>query len=115
MGRDNKTLLRKFHQARWDEQIIFELSVPGERGILVPKAEQEISAEVGDGISVLGKLRRKQPAALPEVNQMKVNRHFMRLSQETMGTDVNIDISQGTCTMKSVPSFRNTWLPGIQA
>jgi len=76
MGRDNKTLLRKFHQARWDEQIIFELSVPGERGILVPKAEQEISAEVGDGISVLGNLRRKQPAALPEVNQMKVNRHF---------------------------------------
>ena len=106
MGRDNKTLLRKFHQARWDEQIIFELSVPGERGILVPKAEQEISAEVGDGISVLGKLRRKQPAALPEVNQMKVNRHFMRLSQETMGTDVNIDISQGTCTMKYSPKFQ---------
>jgi glycine dehydrogenase subunit 2 len=106
MGRDNKTLLRKFHQARWDEQIFFELSVPGERGILVPKAEQEISAEVGDGISVLGNLRRKQPAALPEVNQMKVNRHFMRLSQETMGTDVNIDISQGTCTMKYSPKFQ---------
>lgn len=106
MGRDNKTLLRKFHQARWDEQIIFEMSVPGERGILVPKAEQEISAEVGDGVSVLGNLRRKQPAALPEVNQMKVNRHFMRLSQETMGTDVNIDISQGTCTMKYSPKFQ---------
>ncbi len=106
MGRDNKTLLRKFHQARWDEQIIFELSVPGERGILVPTAEEEIRAEVGDGISVLGNLRRKEPAALPEVNQMKVNRHFMRLSQETMGTDVNIDISQGTCTMKYSPKFQ---------
>ncbi len=106
MGRDNKTLLRKFHQARWDEQIIFELSVPGERGILVPKAEEEIRAEVGDGVSVLGSLRRKEPAALPEVNQMKVNRHFMRLSQETMGTDLNIDISQGTCTMKYSPKFQ---------
>lgn len=106
MGRDNKTLLRKFHQARWDEQIIFEMSVPGERGILVPKAEEEISAVVGDGISVLGDLRRKEPPALPEVNQMRINRHFMRLSQETMGTDVNIDISQGTCTMKYSPKFQ---------
>lgn len=106
MGRDNKTLLRKFHQARWDEQIIFEMSVPGERGILVPKAEEEISAVVGDGVSMLGDLRRKEPPALPEVNQMRINRHFMRLSQETMGTDVNIDISEGTCTMKYSPKFQ---------
>ena len=38
MGRDPKTLLRKFHEARWDEQIVFEMSVPGERGILVAEA-----------------------------------------------------------------------------
>ena len=29
MGRSKTTLLRKFHQARWDEQIICEMSVPG--------------------------------------------------------------------------------------
>ena len=37
---------------------------------------------------------------------MRVNRHYMRLSQETLGTDVNIDISQGTCTMKYSPKIQ---------
>lgn len=107
MGRDKNTLLRKFHQARWDEEIVFEMSVPGERGVLVPKAEAAIVAEVGDGVSAIpANLQRKTPPALPEINQMKVNRHFMRLSQETLGTDVNIDISQGTCTMKYSPKVQ---------
>lgn len=26
-----------FHQAKWDEPIIYELSTPGERGILSPR------------------------------------------------------------------------------
>jgi len=107
MPRDKKTLLRNFHQARWDEDIVFDLSVPGERGVLVPKASKKVEAAVGDGVSAFpDSLRRKTPPVLPEVNQMKVNRHFMRLSQETMGTDVTIDISQGTCTMKYSPKFQ---------
>ena len=89
MGRNKETLLRKFHQARWDEEIICEMSVPGERGILPPKAEEGIAAEVGDGVSAIPEnLRRKEPAGLPEVGQMRVLRHFMRLSQETMGADI---------------------------
>ncbi len=119
MGRDKNTLLRKFHQARWDEEIIFEMSVPGERGILVPKAEAAVAAEVGDGVAALpGNLARKKPAALPEVNQMRVLRHFLHLSQETLGTDVNIDISQGTCTMKYSPKVQEHLCarnPGIAA
>ena len=41
--------LRRFHQARWDEPVIFELSREGQRGILVPDTEPGIRAEVGDG------------------------------------------------------------------
>lgn len=107
MGRDKKTLLRKFHQARWDEEIIFEMSVPGERGVLLPKAEQEIVNDVGDGLSgVPDNLRRKTPASLPEVGQMRVLRHFMRLSQETLCADIAIDIGEGTCTMKYSPKVQ---------
>lgn len=117
MGRNSETLLRKFHQARWDEEIIFEQSVPGERGVLVPKAESQIQHAVGDGVSAIPEnLRRKTPTALPEVNQVRVNRHFMRLSQETLGTDVTIDISQGTCTMKYSPKVQEhiaTRDPGV--
>ena len=62
MGRNRETLLRDFHQARWDEEFIMEMSVPGERGILVPAAEEEIRAEVGDGLGVIPEgLRRRTP------------------------------------------------------
>lgn len=40
--------VRNFHQARWEEPVIFELSQPGERGILVPEAEKAIEERVGD-------------------------------------------------------------------
>ena len=107
MGRDPGTLLRKFHEAKWDEQIIFEMSVPGERGILVPKPDAKVRKEVGSGVAVIPKgLRRKDAPKLPEINQIRVLRHFMHLAQETMGTDVTIDISQGTCTMKYSPKVQ---------
>ncbi len=107
MGRDSTTLLRKFHGAKWDEQIVFEMSVPGERGILVAEAEAGVRKEVGSGTAVIPRgLRRRAAPALPEINQMRVLRHFIHLSQETMGTDVTIDISQGTCTMKYSPKVQ---------
>ena len=107
MGRDKDTLLRKYHQAKWDEQIVLEMSVPGERGVLVPQASEGVQRAVGDGVSSIpAVLRRSTPPALPEINQMRVLRHFMHLSQETMGTDVTIDISQGTCTMKYSPKVQ---------
>ena len=107
MPRDPSTLLRKFHEAKWDEQIILEMSVPGERGILVREVEPGVRKEVGTGVAAIPPgLRRKEPPKLPEINQMRVLRHFMRLSQETMGTDLTIDISQGTCTMKYSPKVQ---------
>lgn len=33
-------LRRGFHEARWEEPVIFELSNEGERGILVPSDER---------------------------------------------------------------------------
>ncbi|MCB0731903.1 MAG: aminomethyl-transferring glycine dehydrogenase subunit GcvPB [Ignavibacteriae bacterium] len=101
-----KSKLRKFHQAKWDEQIIFELNTPNERGIYPPKAEKEITKIVGNGISKLPRnmIRKKKPE-LPEVSQMRVLKHFLRLSQHTLGADFNIDIGQGTCTIKYNPKI----------
>ncbi len=106
MGRDPKTLLRNFHEARWDEPIIFEMSTPGERGILVPQPDAAVVKAVGDDLGIPAALRRKKAPALPEVGQMRVNRHYMRLSQEVLGDDVAIDIGQGTCTMKYSPKIQ---------
>lgn len=108
MGRDKETLLRKYHQARWDEPIIFELGGPGERGILVPEVEEEIKSAVGDAMAgIPDGMLRKDPPALPELSQMQVLRHYLRLSQETLGTDLGIDISLGTSTMKYSPKIND--------
>ncbi|MGB9630945.1 MAG: glycine dehydrogenase subunit 2, partial [Candidatus Methanodesulfokora sp.] len=73
-------LRRNFHEAKWEEPIIFELSNEGERGILVP-LDDRLEEEVGDGISVIPEhMRRKEPPRLPEISQMRVLRHFLRLS-----------------------------------
>ncbi|RME82893.1 MAG: glycine dehydrogenase subunit 2, partial [Caldilineae bacterium] len=96
--------LRRFHQARWDEPIIFELSQPGQRGLLVPPPEPEMRAQVGDPLDTIPPaLHRRRPPALPELAQPQVLRHYLRLSQETLGADLIVDAGQGTCTMKYSP------------
>jgi glycine dehydrogenase subunit 2 len=98
--------IRRFHQAKWDESIIFELSQEEERGILVPEVDEDLKREVGDVLSSIPQgVRRKRPPELPEISQSRVLRHYMRLSQETLGTDLNIDVGQGTCTMKYSPKI----------
>jgi glycine dehydrogenase subunit 2 len=103
-----KPLPRRFHQARWDEPIVFELSKPGQRGVLLPPVEPEIDQVAGDPVQALPKaLRRECPPALPELSQIAVLRHYSRLSQENLGVDLNIDIGQGTCTMKYSPKVND--------
>ena len=99
-----KPALRRFHQARWDEPIVFELTAPGERGVLVSRPEPGVREQVGDVVADLpDSLRRARPPALPEIAQMRVLRHYLRLSQENLGADLNVDVGQGTCTMKYSP------------
>ena len=106
--RIQKPGLRRFHQARWDEPIIFELSVPGQRGVLVPELEDGIRETAGNVLDDLPqKMRRNNPPHLPELSQPQVLRHYIRLSQENLGTDVNIDVGQGTCTMKYSPKIND--------
>jgi glycine dehydrogenase subunit 2 len=98
--------LRRFHQAKWDEPVLFELSQPGQRGIRVPEVEPGIRAVAGDVLAALPEgMRRPEPPRLPELSQPQVVRHYFRLSQETLGADLNIDVGQGTCTMKHSPKI----------
>ncbi len=95
---------RRFHQARWDEPVIYALSVPGETGIIAPALESDIRAKVGDALSrIPAGMRRDAPPVLPEMSQSRVLQHYLRLAQENLGRDLNIDVGQGTCTMKYNP------------
>ncbi|CEP44091.1 aminomethyl-transferring glycine dehydrogenase subunit GcvPB [Paraclostridium sordellii] len=102
---DRAYKVRNFHQAKWDEPIIFELSQSGERGVIPPGANEEVKNLVGDGVCVLPKGMKREYLNLPEIAQHRVLRHYLRLSQQTLGADLNIEIGQGTCTVKYSPKI----------
>ncbi|MBU5625595.1 aminomethyl-transferring glycine dehydrogenase subunit GcvPB [Oscillibacter sp. MSJ-2] len=105
------TKLRNFHEAQWDESLIFEQSVPGSRSLLVPDVSGQVKGVTGDVEKLLPEnLKRKGKPALPELAQPQVLRHYLRLSQETIGQDINIDIGLGTCTMKYSPKINEQFV-----
>jgi glycine dehydrogenase subunit 2 len=99
-------VVRDYRAPRWDEPLIMEQSSPGERGVGVPLAEPEITAAVGTAADYIpdGMARAAAPD-LPEISQHQALRHYLRLSQMTLGMDLGSDISEGTCTMKYSPKM----------
>ncbi len=94
--------LRRYHSAVWDEPVIMELGVAGRRGSHFPRADDRVRDAVGDiGSLVPDELRRKEKPALPEMSEPDVLRHYLHLSQETLGM-MGISLF-GTCTMKYNP------------
>jgi glycine dehydrogenase subunit 2 len=93
------TALRRYHAAVWDEPLVTELSRPGARGIEIAPVEDEIAAAVGEPPALVDPaVRRAAPPELPELSEPEVLRHYLHLSQETLGM-MGISLF-GTCTMK---------------
>ena len=46
----------------------------------------------------------------PEIGQMRVLKHYLRLSQHCLGADLNVDLGQGTCTMKYSPKVNEEFV-----
>ncbi len=91
--------LRDYHAPVWDEPVVMELGVRGRRGQIFPAPEAEVTKAVGRaGDLVPASMRRKAPPALPELTEPEVQRHYLKLSQETLGM-MGISLF-GTCTMK---------------
>jgi len=97
-----KTSLRRYHAAVWDEPLITELGAPGRRGLVMPSAEPEVALDEAELSGLVpATMRRSVPPSLPELSEFEVQRHFLHLSQETLGMmGVNLF---GTCTMKYNP------------
>lgn len=101
-----KVKLRKYRSAAWDEPIILTMSTKGERGIIPPQPDPEITGSVGTAETILPSgMQRKTDNGLPEISQYHVLQHYLRLSQQTMGMDLGLDIGEGTCTMKYSPKI----------
>jgi glycine dehydrogenase subunit 2 len=95
---------------QFDEPSIFERGSPGRNAASLPS----LDVPAVDVASKLAGLARKASAALPEVGEPEVVRHFTRLSQWNYAIDTNF-YPLGSCTMKHKPRV-NEWaarLPGF--
>ena len=92
---NSKVTLRKYHAPVWDEPLIMQMGVEGRRGSHFPSANEEATNLIPTG------MRRQSRPALPEMSEPDVLRHYLHLSQQTLGM-MGISLF-GTCTMKYNP------------
>jgi glycine dehydrogenase subunit 2 len=88
------------------EPLIYELSSPGREGIRLPEPDVPQTA--------LPEEFMRQDLPLPELSEMDVVRHFVRLSQLNHGVDTGF-YPLGSCTMKYNPKVNEdaARLPGF--
>lgn len=84
-----------------EEPVIFERSVTGRRGVS-PIGHDVPVADVSELIPARFLRSKAQAAALPEVSELEVVRHYTRLSQWNFGVDSGF-YPLGSCTMKYNP------------
>ncbi len=83
------------------DQLIFESSVPGQRGYSLPASDVPSAPLEG---AVPDALLRKDFTGFPEVTEVGLVRHFTRLSTWNYGVDTGM-YPLGSCTMKYNPKL----------
>lgn len=88
--------------------MIFEQSCAGRSSVA------QLPQELPDIHDIPAEMLREDPAALPEVSELQVVRHYTRLSQQNFSIDTHF-YPLGSCTMKYNPRACNTlaMLPGF--
>jgi glycine dehydrogenase subunit 2 len=94
-----------YRQASWNEPLIFNLGSKGRRGHALPSVEDEIKEAIGNVNALLPRnMRRTSTPGLPELSEVEVYRHFLRLSEMNYGVDSGF-YPLGSCTMKYNPKI----------
>ena len=79
-------------------KLIFDKSVPGRRGV------RTVERDVPTRVEFPAALLRDRPAAMPELSELDVIRHFTELSGRNFGVDGGF-YPLGSCTMKYNPKI----------
>ncbi len=89
-------------------KLVFEKSFAGRRGIDVPASGVPVATKFPPEIL------RDKPAAMPELSELDVVRHFTELSRRNFGVDSGF-YPLGSCTMKYNPKIneQTARLPGF--
>ena len=93
------------------ESLIFEKGAPGRRAATM--TAMDVPAESLESI-IPESMLRQAPAALPEVSEIEIVRHYTHLSQRNFGVDTGF-YPLGSCTMKYNPKLNEDMaaLPGF--
>ena len=78
---------------------IFEIGAPGRRAFAPPPLD--VPERPLDEL-IPARLRRREPAALPEVSEPELVRHYVKLSKRNFDLDSGF-YPLGSCTMKHNP------------
>ena len=84
---------------RRTEPVIYELSEPGRCGVALPAPDPTL-----DPADLLPADQLRSDLPLPQVSQVDVVRHFVRLSQRNFSIDTDM-YPLGSCTMKQNPKI----------
>jgi glycine dehydrogenase subunit 2 len=97
-------------QQREHATTIFERGAPGRRAFVAPASGVP---EVDPNLLVPARLRRAEPARLPEASEPEIVRHYVNLSKRNFDLDSGF-YPLGSCTMKHNPRLheRVAALPG---
>ncbi|HET7340699.1 MAG TPA: aminomethyl-transferring glycine dehydrogenase subunit GcvPB [Methylomirabilota bacterium] len=83
------------------DRLIFELSSPGRLAFSLPESDVPVPPALE---AIPAAYRRRDAAALPEVSELDLVRHYSRLSQMNYGVDTHF-YPLGSCTMKYNPKI----------
>ena len=87
-GRRHDAGSARYHAAVWDEPLIMEMGHPGRRGLVFPRPSPRCAMPSATrrtwSRTACGARRRP---TLPELSEPEVLRHYLHLSQETLGHD----------------------------
>jgi len=98
--------VKEFHQARWPEPVIFEIGSQDRVGYSFPALNESLRSTIADQYPMPSRLRREVDPDLPELSEVEVMRHFIRLSQMNFGVN-NGFYPLGSCTMKYNPKIND--------
>ncbi|HLS90126.1 MAG TPA: aminotransferase class V-fold PLP-dependent enzyme, partial [Limnochordia bacterium] len=92
--------------------LLFESGAPGRKGFAFPPCDVP-ETSIQDAIPP--EFLREEPAPLPELSELEVIRHYVRLSRKNYAVDVGI-YPLGSCTMKYNPKVNEEAadLPGFK-
>ncbi len=92
--------------------LLFESGAPGRKGFAFPPCDVP---ETSIHEAIPPEFLREEPAPLPELSELEVIRHYVRLSRKNYAVDVGI-YPLGSCTMKYNPKVNEEAadLPGFK-